>query len=424
MAQTARPPDGTVDGPEEARRQRRSRSRHAGSLADYQTKKGKRWKFQIYVLKDPESPELGETRVSRGGFADLEEAQAALAEALKKRARNEKFQGKVPTIATYATEWTKGLRLESSTVQGYEKIIRNHIVPQLGAIRLDKLTATRIGRHYRELEKSGRRDKRGFGQPLSVNTVNKVHVVLGAILDAALDDGLIAVNPARKKRTVNAPTGSQIRAQRPEIATWTGAQLHSFLTWNRDVLGDALFPLWRTVAYTGMRRSEALALRWGDVNFGTSRLSIRRAADVTTRNKTKTTKTGAARVLDLDADTLAVLRGYRAKRGAVSLDLARADAYVFGNDAGAIRSPNEVGRRWTYRVKRAQEKVDGLPRITLKGLRHTHATLLLELGEHPKVVQERLGHSTITTTMNIYSHVTPTMQKAAVNRFAALLDEA
>ncbi|MGW8482710.1 tyrosine-type recombinase/integrase [Microbacterium sp. NPDC055903] len=62
-----------------------------------------------------------------------------------------------------------------------------------------------------------------------------------------------------------------------------------------------------------------------------------------------------------------------------------------------------------------------LPRVTIKGLRHTHATLLLELGEHPKVVQERLVHSTITTTMNIYSHVTPTMQKAAADRFAAHL---
>lgn len=62
-----------------------------------------------------------------------------------------------------------------------------------------------------------------------------------------------------------------------------------------------------------------------------------------------------------------------------------------------------------------------LPRVTIKGLRHTHATLLLELGEHPKVVQEHLGHSTITTTMNIYSHVTPTMQKAAADRFAAHL---
>ncbi len=160
------------------------------------------------------------------------------------------------------------------------------------------------------------------------------------------------------------------------------------------------------------------------MNFSTGRLSVRRAADVTTRNKAKSTKTGSARVIDLDGETLATLKAYRTKRGSISIDLARADAYVFGNDAGALRSPNEVGRRWTYRVERAQAVVDGLPRITLKGLRHTHATLLLELGEHPKVVQERLGHSTITTTMNIYSHVTPTMQKAAVDRFAAHLGDA
>ena len=70
------------------------------------------------------------------------------------------------------------------------------------------------------------------------------------------------------------------------------------------------------------------------------------------------------------------------------------------------------------------KKYDTMHRVTIKGLRHTHATLLLELGEHPKVVQERLGHSTITTTMNIYSHVTPTMQRSAVTRFAAHLGKA
>lgn len=403
---------------------RRSRSRHAGSLADYTTKAGRRWKFQIYALKDPEKPELGETRITRGGFKNLEEAQTALTEALKKKAQNERFHGTVPTIAEYADHWVSGLRLQNSTIQGYRKIIRNHITPALGDIRLDKLTATRIAAHYRELEKSGRRDTTGLGKPLSANSVNKVHVVLGAILDAALDDGLIAANPAKKKRTVNAPTGSQIRAQRPEITTWTGGELHAFLTWNRDVLKDDLFPLWRTIAFTGMRRSEALGLRWSDLNIASGRLSIRRAADVTTRNVTKSTKTGSARVLDMDPETVGILKAYKSKRGAISLDLARADSYVFGNDAGAIRSPNEVGRRWTFRVERAQEAIDRLPWVTLKGLRHTHATLLLELGEHPKVVQERLGHSTITTTMNIYSHVTPTMQKAAVNRFAEHLDQA
>lgn len=418
------PPDeaapSSVEGVKQ-KQQRRSRSRHQGSLGDYQTRKGRRWKFQIYVLIDPEKPELGEKRLTRGGFTDLEEAQAALTEALRKKARNEKFQGKTPTVGVYAEHWMSSLRLADSTIKGYRKIIRNHITPDLGRIRIDKLTATRIGSHYRELEKSGRKDEYGKGKPLSANSIHKVHVVLGAILDAAIDDGLIQVNPAKKKRAVNAPKSSQVRAQKPEIVTWTGAQLQTFLTWNEKELQDELFPLWRLIAYTGMRRSEALALRWNDINTKTGRISIRRAVNTEDWTTTKTTKTGTARVIDVDAATLKVLASYKVARAEVSFDLAKADAYVFGDDEGKLRSPDAMTSRWDRRMNWLAKAHPTLPRVTIKGLRHTHATLLLELGEHPKVVQERLGHSTITTTMNIYSHVTPTMQKAAADRFAAHL---
>ncbi len=251
------PPDDP--GGNEARRQRRSRSRRPGSIQEYQTAQGKRWRFQIYVLKDPEYPEQGMRRLTRSGFKDTAEANDALQDALKQRAQNEKFSGKVPALGVYAEEWAEGLKLADSTVKGYKKIIRNHIKPQLGTIRLDKLTATRIARHYRDLEKHGRADKLGKGQPLSANSVHKIHVVLGAILDAAIEDGHLTVNPTKKRRTVKAPTSSEVRAQKPEIVTWTGEQLHTFLTWNRDELNDELFPLWRLIAYTGMRRSEALA---------------------------------------------------------------------------------------------------------------------------------------------------------------------
>jgi integrase len=113
-----------------------------------------------------------------------------------------------------------------------------------------------------------------------------------------------------------------------------------------------------------------------------------------------------------------VLKSYKATRGSIALSLARAESYVFANLDGQIWSPNEIGRRWRYRVGAAQKTVTDLKRVTLKGLRHTHATLLLELGVHPKVVQERLGHSTIATTMNIYSHVTPTMGRAVIDQLA------
>ena len=420
MPVTTKPPE---DG-ELVKRQRRSRSRQPGSIQEYPTREGKRWRFQIYVLKDPEYPELGSRRLTRSGFTSTDDANDALQEALKQRKQNEKFGSKVPSIGVYADEWADGLKLADSTIKGYKKIIRNHIRPQLGDIRLDQLTATRIARHYRDLEQHGRADKLGKGKPLSANTVNKVHVLLSSIMDAAIDDGHVTVNPTKKKRTVKAPTTSEVRAQKPEIVTWTGEQLSTFLAWDCDELKDELFPLWRLIAYSGMRRSEALALKWSDINAKTMRISIRRAVNTEDWTQTKTTKTGNARVIDIDAETLKVLAAHKVERAELSFDLAKADAYVFSDDEGKLRSPDAMTSRWDRRLKWATATFDSLHRVTLKGLRHTHATLLLELGEHPKVVQERLGHSTITTTMNIYSHVTPTMQRSAVDRFAAHLGDA
>ncbi|TFC96216.1 site-specific integrase [Cryobacterium sinapicolor] len=407
-----------------AKRTSRTRRRGKGALYTYQTKAGTKWRWQLYVPVDPEQPDGETRRTGAGGFASMEDADDALRDAIK-RMQSQQVVSTTgsPTVAVYAQQWLTGLQLEASTIQGYAKIVRNHIVPKLGQIRVDKLTATRIARHYQELLESGRRDCGHSGEPLSANSVNKVHIVLGSILDAAVDDGLLLINLARKKRTVKAPTGKQIRAQRPEIVTWDATELRTFLVWNRDTFHDELHPLWLTIANTGMRRSEALAIRWGDIDMKNHRISIRRAADVTARNVVKLTKTGGARVVDIDLDTESVLRSYKATRGSLSLDLARSESYVFANDAGWIRSPNEVGRRWSNRMASARKALgeDVLKRVTLKGLRHTHATLLLELGIHPKVVQERLGHSNIATTMNIYSHVTPTMQKDAVSRLHDLI---
>jgi integrase len=103
-------------------------------------------------------------------------------------------------------------------------------------------------------------------------------------------------------------------------------------------------------------------------------------------------------------------------RGQLGFQFVQADAFVFGNLDGTVRNPGDVGERFSRTVKKAQIAMSSLSDLTLKGLRHTHATLMLESGIHAKIVQERLGHSNITTTLNIYSHVTPTMQDDAVSR--------
>lgn len=399
-----------------------TRRRGVGSITSYKTKAGERWRWQLRVPADPENSGAGMRMAGQAGYLTMKAADAALQDARRRLREHVRITaGGAPTVGEYSALWLDSLRLEASTIQGYRRIVRNHVLPRLGGTRLDRLTSTGLNAHYRFLEREGRRDSKHRGEPLSANTVNKIHVVIGAMLDAAIDDGHIAVNVARKRRTVQAPSGRQVRAQRPEVVTWTAVQLSAFLAWDRDVFDDDLHPLWHVFAFTGMRRSEALALRWGDIDVKHSRVSIRRAADTARQGKVKSTKTGGGRAIDVDDATIAVLRSYKAVRGSIHLPHAQAESYVFGNFRGELRSPNEISRRWVYRVEAAQRAGVDVPRLTLKGLRHTHATLLLEVGEHAKVVQERLGHSDISTTMNIYSHVTPTMQRNAAARFAELV---
>lgn len=393
-----------------------------------------RWRWQLRVPIDPEDPAGGERQTGAAGFATAADADDALDEAKRKLRQRVKFAQSVPTVGEYVDQWIDGRQLERSTLASYRRLARNHIAPGLGSVALDKLTATRIARHYRQLAKDGRRDKAGAGKPLSANTIAKAHAVLSAALDAAVSDGYIAVNPARKRDIVQPPTGRMIKAQRPEMHVWTAEQLGAFLTWCRDDYDDAMYPLWAVIAYTGARRSEALALVWRDIDLAHGRVSIRRALDTTQRDTVKLTKSGSARVVEIDAGTVAVLRAWRSTLASLSLDRVRPDAYVFGNvRTGQPRSPNEVSRRWRTRVsaaRAAQESddppaslaplgEDALPAIRLHDLRHTHASLLLALGEPVKVVSERLGHASATITLDVYSHVLPGQGKAAADLFAA-----
>jgi integrase len=135
------------------------------------------------------------------------------------------------------------------------------------------------------------------------------------------------------------------------------------------------------------------------------------------------TKTGQARVVDIDDDTVAPLRAYRATREQLSPELVRDAALVLGHLDGTHRHPERYTRRFVEQVAQARRALgeDQLPRIRLHDLRHTHATLLLAAGEPVKVVSERLGHANATITLTVYQHVHPGMGRQAADRFAALL---
>lgn len=407
-----------------SKRQTTSRRRGKGSITSYRTKSGTKWRFQVWVPADPEFPDGEWKHVGKGGFETADAADDAMQEARRHQKAGVDLTATVPTVADYSKRWLDGLDLEASTVAGYRRIFTLHVNPSIGGVRLDKVTPTRLAKLYADLQRPDpSRDRAPNG--LSRNTTHKVHVALSAMFESARSDRLIAFNPARQRKTIKAPTARAIKGEQAEMATWTGPQLRAFLAWDRDVLQDDVHALWWVIAHTALRRSEALALRWADIDLDGARIKVRRAIDTgkpaAQRSETKGTKSGRARVVDVDAETVRVIRQWRRSRAALSLGLAGPDAYVFGSLDGTPRNPNALSQMFTRRVAKARAALgsDALPEITLHGLRHTHATVLLEAGENPKIVQERLGHTTITTTMDVYSHVTPTMQRAAVDRFVA-----
>ena len=385
-----------------------------GTHYSYQTRSGaKRWRAQANDSK----------RTSKS-FKTKNEAQSWLAE-FNRQAKKPLANPLQTTFKEFAQDWLSSLTLANSTIQGYDKNLRNHVLPTLGDKPLESITAKDIETLYQILRARGRKDGKDFGGALSENTINKIHQNLRKILDLAVEDGLILSNPAKQKRIVKPPSPAKIRAQKQEVQTLSAEQLVAFLEFN-EKQEDDLNLLWRLIIETGLRRSEAIAIQWSDLDVSNSRLSIRRAADPSVSRGVKRTKTNRDRNLELDAELVSALLEYKKTREVLGPAYVSSTAFIFGNLNNELRVPNDVGARFSRAVEKAiygVTKVE-LPHFTLKTLRHTHATLMLANGSNPKIVQERLGHSTITVTMDTYSHVTPTVQREAVELLTSVLNKA
>ena len=394
-----------------------SRRQGDGSIYAYETGEGTRYRWQAFVPVNPDDGNTQMKRVSKGGFKTAKDANVSMQAALSNVRSGKAALPSSLLFADYAKTWLDSKKIANSTRAGYEKIIRVHLVPRIGHLKLRDIYATTIAKLYKDLEASGNKGRLTEGMALTANTVNKIHIVLGSILQSAVYDGKLTVNHARNNpHVVMAPTGADILEQQEELQVWNAEELEEFLWWASNQ-ADELYPLWHLLAWSGMRRGEAVALKWQDINFKTSTVSIRRSSDSALRKTVKnSTKTKKNRSIKIDDETMDILKGHKSMRSRLGLQAVQADAFVFGNLDGTVRNPGDVGERFSRLVKKAQTELSGLPHLTIKGLRHTHATLLLEAGVNPKVVQERLGHSNITTTMNIYSHVTPTMQEDAMTR--------
>jgi integrase len=396
----------------------RRRQAGEGGISEYRTKAGIRYLIKYQGWRRDGS--WGQ--VVKRGFLTRKAAASGLGDIIADQRRGVHVAPNKMTLGQFVPPYLDGLRLAPSTIASYRKVFRLHLLPKLGPIELGRLTGSQITAHYRDLERSGRQDHQA-GSGLSARSVRYCHTLLKSALAEAIRQGLIAVNPAD---CANPPAAREAKA--PEMKTWTGPQLGGFLAWaDTEALPDAT--AWRLLAFSGARRGEVLALRWRDLDIEAERVSIRRSVGVV-HNKGESpqilegpTKTGRERVVDLDPRTIAALRSWRLARAGLDLRLARDDALIFGNLEDQHLHPGRFTHRFGVHVARYRRQLgqDGPPTIRLHDLRHSHASVLLAAGVPVKVVSERLGHSAVTITLEIYQHVMPGMQAEAAAKFASIV---
>jgi integrase len=399
-------------------------------MKDGLMKRGNTWSY-VARIRDPKTGVMKPYWV--GGFATQTEARRARDDT---RDRVHKGTAVVPAsilLSRYLDGWLKGVepKLGATTFASYKMHVKLHIVPALGHHRLQAITGDMVNGFYADLLKEGRkrtckdeekdkaRSHKKSSAPkepapagLSPNTVRRIAATLHRAFRDAVKAHILPHNPVSDAELPKVTAGARDRQ------VWTIPELATFL---QSVRSDPMYPLFCLAARTGMRRGELVGIRWSDLDLNKASLSVRRALVVVEgkvrEGDPKTRK--SRRSIPLDAETVAALRSHRKAQAAERLAFAGAAAdtgYVFTQEDGQPLHPDYVGRCFESASKRA-----GMTRIRLHDLRHTFASLMLANGVPMKVVSERLGHSTVAFTMEVYQHVMPGMQEDATDRFAALL---
>ena len=363
-------------------------------------KRGNRYAVRLDLGRGP-----GGKRIYKwhSGYPTRRAAQQARTELLGALDHNTYVPPDKTTLAQYLRQqWlpTIATQVRPGTWAEYRSKAEKHLIPALGQVALQQLTTAMLNALYKDLL------ERGTGP----RTVQYVHATIRKALNDAARWGLLTRNPALH--------ATPPKRRHQELNTWTAEQLRQFL---QAVEGERLYAAWRLGALTGMRRGELLGLRWSDLDLDQGWLSVRQALVVVDRqvqvSQPKTAR--GRRLIALDPGTIAALRAHRTQQAKERLVLGpawSAGELVFTREDGQPLHPDWFRRRFERRARRA-----GLPPIRLHDLRHTHATLALQAGVHPKVVSERLGHATVAMTLDIYSHAIPALQHDAAATIADLV---
>jgi integrase len=313
-----------------------------------------------------------------------------------------------PAFAQFLDRWLDDVRtrVTPKTHERYEQICYKNIAPFLGTIPLSKLRPEQISEAYAKALASGRRKGNGG---LSPRTVRQMHAIVKSALAQAVKWELLVRNPAA---AVRGPKVGRVAMQ-----TYDLEQTAKLIEIARD---RRIFIPTLLAVLGGLRRGEIAALRWRHIDLSGAQLAVVQSAEQTTAGvRYKEPKSGRGRTIALSATLVAELRAHRGRQAEELLRFGKrlsGDDFVVTRADGSPLRPHSLGQEWV----RLLAHNGALPRIRFHDLRHAHATHLLSSGVHPKVASERLGHSKVGITLDLYSHVLPNMQSDA----AALVDDA
>lgn len=379
-------------------------------IKSYKKKDGKTYyQFQAYLGIDELTGKMKTT--TNRGFKTKSEAELALArikvqvsEGKYRQAAAENFQ---QIYELWITQYEK--TVEESTFVKTLGYFKNHILPVMGEYKIEKINIAICQKHFDE-----------WAQKLSKARTIKTYA--SKVLDFAIKRGLLQANPFS---LVETRTKKQFSPNEEENKKnyYLKDELLEFLSHCESTLPFKAYTLIRLLAFTGMRKSEALALSWRDLNLVSNELTINKAVGRGKNAKLylKSTKTDKPRTIIIDNLTVCILTEWRKLQKHEYLKLGfntmNPNQLIFSNSVNELIQLVQV-EKWMYRV----QVKHNFKKVTPHGLRHTHCSLLFEAGATIKEVQDRLGHTDVKTTMDIYTHVTQKAKEGAIQKFVNYLE--
>ncbi|MEQ6390384.1 site-specific integrase [Bacillaceae bacterium S4-13-58] len=305
-------------------------------------------------------------------------------------------------VKEFLEKWLehKRVNVSAGTYAHYKPFVMNHWIPNLGMAKLNDVKPSDIQEIY---------DESVENEVVSVRSIGHMHRILNNAYNTAIKWELATRNPCT---AIKPP-----KPEKYEMTTWDEFEVQHFLEFTKD---DIYYIGYLLALSTGMRKGEILGVRWQDIDFNNQMLSVRQAV---TRKKGGGFTIGelkndnSDRTISLFDHVIEELKDHRKKQ--MEYKMKHRDKYkdndlVLAASNGSFILPRNFDRQWKPLMKKS-----GLKQIRFHDFRHTHATLMLKQGVHPKIVQERLGHSSISVTMDLYSHVLPNIQKAAAEEFGS-----